>query len=47
MYRRWTFKYSLAAVIVAVAIIAVSLFANLPGTTPAVPTVEGATFDVH
>jgi len=46
MYRRWTFKYSLAAVILAIAIIAVSLFANLPGTTPAVPTVEGATFAV-
>jgi hypothetical protein len=47
MYRRWTFKYSLAAVIVAVAIIAVSLFANLPpGTTPAIPPVEGATFAV-
>ena len=46
MYRRWTFKYSLAAVILAIAIIAVSLFANLPGITPAVPTVEGATFAV-
>jgi len=46
MYRKWTFKYSIAAVIVAVAIIAVSLFANLPGTKPAVPTVEGATFAV-
>ena len=46
MYRKWTFKYSLAAVIVAVAIIAVSLFANLPGTKHAVPTVEGATFAV-
>jgi hypothetical protein len=47
MYRRWTFKYSLAAVIVAVAIIAISLFANLPpGTTPAIPPVEGATFAV-
>lgn len=46
MYRRWTFKYSLAAVVVAIAVIAVSLFANLPGTTPAVPTVEGATFAV-
>jgi hypothetical protein len=45
MYRRWTFKYSIAAVIVAVAIIAVSLFANLPNT-PVVPTVEGATFAV-
>ena len=46
MYRRWTFKYSIAAVIVAVAVIAVSLFANLPGITPAIPTVEGATFAV-
>jgi len=46
MYRRWTFKYSLAAVIVAIAIIAVSLFANLPRTTPPFPTVEGATFAV-
>jgi hypothetical protein len=46
MYRRWTFKYSLAAVIVAIAIIAVSLFANLPNSTPVVPTAEGATFAV-
>jgi hypothetical protein len=46
MYRRWTFKYSLAAVTVAIAIIAVSLFANLPNMTPAVPQVEGATFAV-
>jgi hypothetical protein len=46
MYRRWTFRYSLAAVIIAIAIIAVSLFTNLPGTPPAVPTVEGATFAV-
>jgi len=46
MYRRWTFKYSLAAVIAAVAIIAVSLFANLPDTPPAIPTAEGATFAV-
>jgi hypothetical protein len=48
MYRRWTFKYGLAAVIVAVAIIGVSLFANLPNTpvVPTVPTVEGATFAV-
>jgi hypothetical protein len=45
MYRRWTFKYSLAAVMVAVTIIAVSLFANLPNA-PVVPTVEGATFAV-
>lgn len=45
MYRRWTFMYSLAAVIVAAAIIAVSLFANLPNA-PVVPTVEGATFAV-
>lgn len=37
MYRRWTFKYGLAAVIVAVTIIGVSLFANLPNT-PVVPT---------
>jgi hypothetical protein len=48
MYRRWTFKYGLAAVIVAVAIIVVSLFANLTNTpvVPTVPTVEGATFAV-
>jgi hypothetical protein len=48
MYRRWTFKYGLAAVIVAVAIIGVSLFANLTNTpvVPTVPTVEGATFAV-
>jgi hypothetical protein len=48
MYRRWTFKYGLAAVIVAVVIIGVSLFANLPNTSvvPTVPTVEGATFAV-
>ena len=45
MYRKWTFKYSLAAVIVAIGIIAVSLFANLPNT-PAIPTVEGATFAI-
>jgi hypothetical protein len=38
MYRRWTFKYGLAAVIVAVAIIGVSSFANLTNT-PVVPTV--------
>jgi hypothetical protein len=46
MYRRWTFKYSLAAVIAAIAIIAISLVANLPGTTPDIPPVEGATFAV-
>ena len=46
MYRRWTFKYSLAAVIAAIIIIAVSLVANLPGITPDVPPVEGATFAV-
>jgi hypothetical protein len=48
MYRRWTFKYSLAAVFAAVAIIAVSLFANLTNTpvVPTIPTVEGATFAV-
>ncbi len=46
MYRRWTFKYSLAAVIVATAIITISLFANLTNTTPVVPTAEGATFAV-
>jgi len=46
MYRRWTFKYSLAAVIAAIAIITVSLFANLTNTTPVVPTAEGATFAV-
>ena len=46
MYRRWTFKYSLAAVIAAIAIITVSLFANSTNTTPVVPTAEGATFAV-
>jgi hypothetical protein len=48
MYRRWTFKYGLAAVIVAIAIIGASLFANLTNTSvvPTVPTVEGATFAV-
>ncbi len=46
MYRKWTFKYSLAAVIAAIAIITVSLFANLPNITPVVPTAEGATFAV-
>jgi hypothetical protein len=38
MYRRWTFKYGMAAVIVAVVIIGMSVFANLPNTTPVVPT---------
>lgn len=46
MYRRWTFKYGLAAVVVAVAIITISLFANLPNIAPVVPNVEGATFAV-
>jgi hypothetical protein len=48
MYRRWTFKYGLAAVIVAITIIGVSSFANLTNTpaVPTVPTVEGATFAV-
>jgi hypothetical protein len=55
MYRRWTFKYGLAAIIVAIAIVGASLFANLTNTTfvvptdsttPTVPTVEGATFAV-
>jgi len=46
MYRRWTFKYSLAAVIVAAAIITISLFANLANIAPIVPTAEGATFAV-
>ena len=55
MYRRWTFKYGLAAVIVAIAIVGASLFANLTNTTfvvptdsttPTVQTVEGATFAV-
>ena len=58
MYRRWPFKYGLAAVIVAVAIIGMSVFANLTNTTPivstgptepavpTVPTVEKATFAV-
>jgi hypothetical protein len=46
MYRKWTFKYGLAAVIFAVLIITVSLFTNLPNTTPTVPTAKGATFAV-
>jgi len=55
MYRRWTFEYGLAAVIVAIAIIGASMFANLTNTTlvvptdsttPTVPTVEGTTFAV-
>ncbi len=47
MYRKWTFKYGLAAVIFAVVIIAVSLFANLPNNPlPTVPTAQGATFAV-
>lgn len=48
MYRRWQFKYGLAAVAAAVAIIALSLFANLSNTplVPTIPTVEGATFAV-
>src|SRR5512136_1351150 len=49
MYRKWTFKYSLAAVIAAIAIISVSLLANLnldTTTTPSAPTVERATFAV-
>ena len=55
MYRRWTFKYGLAAVIVAIAIVGASLFANLTNTTfvvptdsttPTVQTFEGATFAV-
>jgi hypothetical protein len=45
MYRRWTFKYSLAAVTVAIAIIAVSLFANLSNIAPSI-TPPGATFAV-
>jgi hypothetical protein len=45
MYRRWTFRYSLAAVIAAIAIITVSLFANF-NATPVVPTAEKATFAV-
>jgi hypothetical protein len=46
MYRRWTFRYSLAAVIAAITIISVSLFANLTNTSPLVPPAEGATFAV-
>jgi hypothetical protein len=46
MYRRWTFRYGLAAVVVAVAIITISLFANLPNIAPVVPNAEGATFAV-
>ncbi len=57
MYQRWTFKYGLAAVIVAAVIIGASLSANLPNTpgtptaptvpsVPTVPTVEGVTFAV-
>jgi hypothetical protein len=45
MYRRWPFKYSLAAVVTAIAIIAVSLLANLPNTA-FVPSAQGSTFAV-
>ncbi len=44
MYRKWTFKYSVAAALAAVVIIAVSLFAN--PTSPLVPPAQGATFAV-
>ncbi|HSV50013.1 MAG TPA: DUF4382 domain-containing protein, partial [Candidatus Acidoferrales bacterium] len=43
MYRKWTFKYSFAAVISAIAIIAVALLAT-PGLQ--IPTVAAATFTV-
>jgi Domain of unknown function (DUF4382) len=39
MYRKWTFKYSLAAVIVAIAIISVSLVGNL-NNTPLIPEAQ-------
>jgi hypothetical protein len=46
MYRKWTFKYSLAAVVAAIAIISISLIANLNTSTPLIPNAEGATFAV-
>ena len=50
MYQRWIFKYGFTAVIVAVAIIGMSVFANLTNTTPVVPiaspAIEEATFAV-
>ncbi|MEM3774928.1 MAG: hypothetical protein QXX92_08035 [Candidatus Bathyarchaeia archaeon] len=45
MYQRWTFKYGSAAIIAAVIVIALSLFANLPNM-PYIPKVEGATLAV-
>ncbi len=39
MYRRWTFKYSFAAVIVAIAIISMSLVGNF-GTMPLIPEAQ-------
>lgn len=44
MYRRWTFKYGIAAGLAAIAIIAISLLAN--SITPIVPTAQAATFAV-
>ncbi|MEM2130005.1 MAG: hypothetical protein QXZ70_05340 [Candidatus Bathyarchaeia archaeon] len=57
MYRRWTVKYGSAAIIAAIAVIALSLFANLPSmpttsktpgmtNTPSIPKVEAATVAV-
>ncbi len=46
MYRKWTFKYSLAAVIAAIAIISVSLLANLSTNNPPPGPNPEATFAV-
>ncbi len=46
MYRRWTFKYSLAAVVTAIAIISVSMFANLPYQSPPPESIDRATLAV-
>ncbi len=45
MYRRWTFKYSVAAGLAAIAIIAISLLASAP-TTINSPAAPGANFAV-
>jgi hypothetical protein len=44
MYRRWTFKYTIAAAVAAIVIIAISLFAN--PIAPIVPSAQGANFAV-
>ena len=46
MYRRWTFKYSLAAVVTAIAIISISIFANLPYQSPQSGPIDQATLAV-